>query len=818
MFHRPLIPLLVVLAGGILVGHEAAGLFEGLPLFISVCLAGSLLFLLFSSPRLRIASLLLSFFLAGILIDLGGHPPSRLTEWARQRRSAVIEGTVLEPMKVQKDLARFTVRSSRIFLEGEPHAVSETLQVTVYSFLPSLHPGDRIRFPARMRPFKNFNNPGRFDYESAMMLRGISCGASVPDGRRIVPMGPGDLPPVLAVFETARRPVRDFLKTSLSPRDDALFRALILGERQGITPSLREGFNKTGLGHILAVSGLHIGLVAWVSFFLLRTLLSRSYKLALRTDIRKLAAILTCLPVIGYTSLTGFQVSSQRAMIMVLCYLFSLILGREKDVWSTLALAGLVILAVDPHALYSISFQLSFVAVIGILWLTPAFLDRVPGYASVLPADRGFLYKIGAYFLGLVAASLSATLFLLPLISSYFHRVSLVTLPANVTVVPILGLWTLPLGLLSALLLPISSHLAGLILQAGAWGLHAVMGMVRFWSEIPFASVWVVTPNGFEMGLFYMFIFLVYFSGRRAWARRGLWVLALLVFVDAGYWTYTVRFNKDLRVTFLDVGQGNAALVECPGGKRILIDGGGFPADYFDVGRMVVAPYLWHSKIRRVDYLVLSHPQADHMNGLRFIARAFHPGEFWYNGDRVDTVPFHELMGLMESKRIRIRLPRDLVPGLTVNGVRIQVLHPLPGTRVLTHVASGSRLNNNSLVVKISYGGVSFLFPGDLEREGEKVLIENAGNALESRVLLSPHHGSRHSSSRAFLERVAPGVCVISSGEGNFFGFPHPETLDRLRDVDCRVIQIRRSGAVRCVAGPNRFEITTFLGDTESDQ
>ena len=207
-------------------------------------------------------------------------------------------------------------------------------------------------------------------------MKGLTCSASISDGRRIVPMGPGYLPFPRGLIETIQKPVRDLFKERLDTRNFALFRALILGERQGIDPGLREPFNQTGLGHILAVSGLHIGLVAWAAFFLFKWVLSRSYRLALEIDIRKMSAFLTAFPVIGYTLLAGFQVSSQRAMIMILTFLGSLILGREREVWSTLALAGLIILFLDPNALFSISFQLSFMAVIGILWLTPAILDK----------------------------------------------------------------------------------------------------------------------------------------------------------------------------------------------------------------------------------------------------------------------------------------------------------------------------------------------------------------------------------------------------------------------------------------------------------
>ncbi|MBW2615052.1 MAG: DNA internalization-related competence protein ComEC/Rec2 [Deltaproteobacteria bacterium] len=812
MFHRPLIPILFAFAGGILVAHKGLAPCQGLalPMFISITLC--LFAILFLSSRLRLALLLITFFFTGILVDSGKHHSSELLPWAINRQKVTIEGTVLEPARISDKIARLKVRAQRLFAGGKSIRINDNILVTVYNNIPHITPGDKVRFPARLRPFKNFNNPGGYDYESAMKLKGLTCAASVSDGRRIVPMGPGLLPFPGALLEKIQRPVRDLFSGNLGPEDEALFRALILGERQGISRQLREPFNRTGLGHVLAVSGLHIGLVAWISFFFFKSILSRSYKLVLKTDIQKLTALLTCVPVIGYTCLAGFQVSSQRAMIMVLAFLCSLILRREKEVWSTLALAGLIILAVDPHALFSLSFQLSFSAVVGILWLTPSVLKIIPSPHETPQRKMSIFNNISLYFIGLIAVSISATLFLLPIISFYFHRVSLVTIPANLTVVPILGLWIIPNGLLSAVILPFSAQAANLFLHLGAWGLHAIMEIIRFWSGLSWASAWVVTPNLFEMLMFYALILFIFFFKRRAWARVGLAVLTVFILVDIGYWTYRVHFNRDLKVTFLDVGQANAALVEFPGGQKMLIDGGGFPSDRFDVGKMVVAPFLWHSKIKKIDYLVLSHPQSDHMNGLRFIAKEFQPKEFWYNGDDVKTASFKELMAIIESKKIKRLLPVDLVEGRKINEAKIDYLYPPPVRKKLNLFYNGTRLNNNSLVLKISFNGKSFLFPGDLEREGEALLVSSKQNALKSDVLLSPHHGSRSSSTREFLRMVKPGICVISSGQGNFFGFPHEQTLKRLRDIGCRAIRIDRSGAVQCTVGPNdRFEVRTFI-------
>jgi competence protein ComEC len=803
MARRPLIPLLIAFVVGILTGdlgfsHPSSHIF---PLFL-ILIAVLCLSLLVPSRR-RLASFVVVFFLTGIFLNLCRDHPSELLPLARQRARVSIVGTVLEPSAKNRNPSRIVVRADEVSFDGGTVKTRERLAVTIYGHSAPFLPGERVLFRTRLRAFRNFNNPGRYDYERAMRLRGFSCAASVSDGRRIVPMGQGSLGFPMAIVESLRKPVRGFLDDKLLPQDAALLKALILGERQDIRKSLREPFQAAGVAHVLAVSGLHIGLVAWISFALFKGMLSLSYRLTLQTDVRKVAALLTCLPVVAYTCISGFQVSGQRAMMMALAFLVSMVWDREKEVWSTLALAALGILAVDPRAVFSISFQLSFIAVVGILWLGPGLHSRL----AVLVNPRVFAYRLYVYGIGLVAVTLSAIVFLLPITAFYFHRVSLVALPANLTVVPLLGFWVLPLGLLSAVTLPFSSLVADVFLRASAWGMHRMMDMIQFWSGLQWADVWVVTPNGLEIGLFYGLLGALFFLKRRPWVKGCLIILLVFVGLDVSYWIYRSQFNDHLEITYLDVGQGNAALIQFPGRETMLIDGGGFSSGDFDVGESVVAPFLLRSKIRRIDYMVLSHPQADHMGGLRFIAEHFQPKEFWYNGDRVSTPSFLELMDILEAKGIRKMAPKDLKGERDISGAKISLLHPLSGLGL-----SGSiNPNEKSLVLKISFGETTCLFPGDLEKLGEDMVVRRAGSLLKSDILLAPHHGSATSCSGAFLRQVKPQVCIISCGKGNPFRFPHEETLRRLQAFGCRIIRIDEVGAVQVSVMQKGYDIQSFL-------
>ena len=807
MFRRPLIPALVSFIAGIFLGRLALPHNHALILPLLFLIAAILIVSLLIPHRVRPHCYLSLFFLVGIFLTFNSKGHSYLADLAKEGKKVVLGGTVISPSRTIQDITGYEIKAQHLFINGNIRSIDEKIMLTVYNNGRDFTPGQRIRFPATLKNFNNLNNPGYYDYEGAMELRGFSCRASLSDGRYIVPMGRDGLSLPLEMIEALRRPVRELIRDTLSPPNQALMRALILGERQDISLEIREPFNIAGIGHVLAVSGLHIGLVACLSFFIFRRLLSISYSLMLKSDIRKIAAVMTCVPVIAYTCIAGFQVSSQRAMIMVIAYLFSILLGREKEIWSTLSLAALIVLAIDPNALFSISFQLSFLAVIGILWLAPAIHGRI-AVPSAGFGDKNLFSRIYLYISGLIAVTLSAVIFLMPITAFYFHRISVVSIPANLMAVPALGIWILPLGLLSSVFIHIYPPAARLFMELGARGLDWVMDVTQFFSRFDWASFWTVTPNIFEIALFYCLIFFVFFIRRRLFAKIGLLLVLIIISADISYWVYQTRFNRHLKVTYLDVGQGNSALIQFPGNERMLIDGGGFQTGTFDTGRMVVAPFLFRSKILRIDYLVLSHPHPDHMNGLVFIASNFNPKEFWGNRDRVENPVYDQLIKTIEEKNIKMLYPSDLAMEREIAGVKIELFHPPPVEGEPPGFSDdGVYLNNNSLVLKLSYLGKSFLFPGDIEISGESEVVQKAGKTLQSHILLASHHGSKSSSTELFLKMVKPEICVISCGKGNRFGFPHTEALKRLEDADCKIIRIDRVGAVEITAEENGFKI-----------
>ena len=670
--------------------------------------------------------------------------------------------------------------------------------------------GDVLRLPLKLRVPRNFHTPGSFDYASYLARRDIYLTAFVWDDKNIEKIEPANRPGTWLRhrLEHVRRTVGAFFDAQLSTTAAAILRALIIGDKSRLDPELRDSFTRVGVAHVLAISGLHIGLVAALAYGAWWWLLARSQYVLLMWSVPKLAALCTLPVVLLYAGLAGGSVSTLRAVIMVTVFLTALLLDQKEEVFRSLALAALIVSLIWPGAIFDISFQLSFVAVLAIFLGLHRFQswwdNRDETQAVHLSPWRRRLRR-WALLYGLV--SLSATVGTLPLVAAHFHTVPLVGFVANLLLVPFLGSAAVVLGLASAALVfihmgaaALAVWCAGAVVSLGVWMVEAI-------AALPFTAFHFVTLTLFELILFYTLCVSLLFSARlQPSGLRRVFFSCLfgLMLCDGLYWLTQRYFQTDLRVSFLDVGQGDAAVVEFPGSHVMIIDAGGFTSRTFDSGRAIVAPFLWQQKIGRIDTLVLSHPNLDHYGGLEFLAEHFGVAAFWFNGEgRSDSRRFKRLMATLQENDIQTHsLCRD-TPNREIGGVRVQILHPPCGQ-------TGLDTNDASLVLRLSHGEVDMLFSGDVEAAGERILLGTPA-PLQSEILKVPHHGSRSSSTRPFLEAVSPEIAVASLGYRNRFRFPAPEVVGRYEQQGTTLLRTDQVGTVTVRSDGKSYRIETFL-------
>ncbi len=790
--HRPLLPLVLAFALGI-AGRSLTADFDLWALALTATAA------MWTGWRLGIrrnsrGGPLLLFVALGFLALapwLPNHYPDHhlvhFTDGARYHIDGRVDQT---PRRTPDGRLRLVLQVARLGLAPDTmQPATGKLRLTVYGDAPKIRVGDHLAFKSRLRSIRSFRNPGGFDYRRYLAYRRIAATAWSRGTQLRWVAAEGGAEPWL---ESVRSHWRQFITAGLSGDAQAVMRALTIGDRQAISMPLREVFNRLGIGHLLAISGLHVGIIAIVLLAILKRGFHR-FDFFLRTGWGHATAVCATIPfIVAYGVVAGMAPSTQRAVIMVSLGLGAYLVRRQGDTLNLIALAALLILTWHPPMLFTVGFQLSFAAVLAIVLGLRHVWPRQK--TAPVAQHRQWSYRLLVF----LSVTFYATTGTLPLLMYYFHQFSIIGLVSNLIAVPLIGFTALPLGLFSLVLLPFSVTGASACLQLGGIVLDGVIAVGRWAAAFELAALDTFQPTGIEIGGYYAVAAAV-IALRTDPRAKWLLVAALMVLVaDAGYW-YHYRFgHRDLRLTVLDVGQGSAALLEFPGGATMLVDGGGYADNrVFDMGRSVLAPFLRRHKILSVDYLVLSHPSSDHMNGLVHVVRHFQPGVLIWNHDRVASESARRFRRLIAGTALRNPPFEGLAREFQIGGATVRIINP-PADYARRRDREGWRnLNNNSIVLQVSYKGQSILMPGDIERPAERELRRTMSTALRSSVLLVPHHGSRSSSSEAFVGAVSPEYIVISCGWRNRFGFPHPEVLARYRTIGSRIWRTDLDGAFK---------------------
>jgi competence protein ComEC len=689
--------------------------------------------------------------------------------------------------------------------------------------------GDLIRFKSRLRKPRNFNNPGGFDYEKHLRGRGILVRGTINTASDIVLIRKGQGNRFKMEIEKARDKLRRIITENSSPPEREIIQALLLGETKQIPPLLRENFNRTGTSHILAISGFNVAMVASFIIFLTLLVMKSSSYLLLRFNALRVAASVTLMPIVIYTFIAGFGVSVTRATIMILIFLAGILMHKERDLFNTLALAAIIILLISPLALFDISFQLSFIAVASLIFVSPLLTQLTRGETAEGIAKPACLARrIVNYLLIFILVTISATLGSTPLIVYYFNGFPLVTLPANFLIVPLLGMVTFTMGMAVMISLPLSSALAAFLVKMTSIPAKLSIEAVNFFASLPGSYVNISTPSLPEIISFYLLLIILVIiirdkvenksaaSGKAA--RRPLFLklalLALIIFFigDALYLAIGQNFRRHLEVTAIDVGQGSATLIRLPAGENILIDGGGSASGSFNVGKYVVAPYLWRQRITELEAVVLTHPHPDHLQGLLYILEKFTVHEVWTTGYTAEDELYKNFLRLLKEKACIHRIMGVETEPFRINGVAIDILNPAQALNTVDHTINFHDTNDSSLAVRLTFGKISFLFPGDISGAIEKRIIAE-GRTVKSDVIFVAHHGGFTSSTLPFLQAVKPQVAVVSCGKDNVFNLPHPDVLKRFEALPARILRTDSNGAVSITTDGHELKITTVLGN-----
>jgi competence protein ComEC len=776
MAKHPALYLVLAFGGGIVCQSSLRAPFALVVPAYAVAI--SCAFLLFTrknfsaNARLISAALLLAVFCAGVLRTALAEkiPSHEASRWADDEREVTLLGEILDAPEPRRDYWRAPILTSALQFDNSAAMPRSGVVLAYGKALQNLAPGDHVMVRGRLRLADEARNPGAFDYRAYLRANEICALFHVSDSTSVWMRRASTYWSLRGFSARTRAWVEKQIAAFARGQARALIKGLVLGQVEEIDAGVMESFARTGLIHILSVSGLHVGFIA-----LLLMLGASLLRLPKRWQWPAVVLALWF-----YAYLTGMKPPIVRASVMATVILFGGAFERDTSLLNNLGASALLILLWQPLQLFQLGFQLSFAAMFGIAYLYKPLLVC---FARILPWRLRLLH----WAIQLLAVSFAAQLATLPIVVINYGRVALTAIWGNLVVIPI-SFVTVATAALACAFAPLSEFAVqayGVVSEITA----AFMIAFTHWlAGLPWSYV-----EGVRLPPLLLLCYLILLALLVLWRKpvRARVLLAALLALDLHVWNEARQTTPKLRVTFFDVGQGDAALLEFSNGERLLIDTGPRFGES-NAGERVVAPYLHRQGIRRLHAVIISHPHADHLGGLPSLLTSIQIDTVYHNGVNSGSELEHRSVRLMDSLRVPYRALRE---GERLAGFTAAHVAALCAGAAFEAQARDAKLNEASLVIKVVYGKIALLFPGDAERLSEEHLVQH-GRALDSDLLKVGHHGSRTSSAENFLRAVTPQWAVISVGRYNRFEHPHKEVLARYEKLGIRTLRTDQTGAV----------------------
>ncbi len=685
-------------------------------------------------------------------------------------QNSIPHGDVVYQGEIQDLIRRLDGAQTGIFhvtgiIEGNiPRALPLTLNVTFFDGAATfpLRIGDTVRIRGKAKRFSHALAPGEFDPYFFGMARNIHGRIAVKNARSIS-VFPGK--PQRELAANARQFLRERLLQQVTPRETGVLLALIDGDTSLFDDEQRQIYRYVGAGHLLAVSGLQVSLLALFLFRILLLCLLFVPRIGRRSYARPIAAVLAFIFVWAFVILCGSPPSAVRAGAMASAMLLAILFARHARLVDAFGAAGLFSVLFFPACAIDPSFLLSYAAVLGLLLVTSS----------------------SHITLQAILTSLAASLVTFPLTAYLFGQVALGGILANIVLVPIAGLIQIP-GIFSGLAGAIfSNHLLAQFGANCAGVLEAMCdGMGPYLGHLSRFTI----SSGWSTILLFISAVTLFLTLQRQprWLYAGITVTCLSIVIVPNFFS-----PSGIRITVLPVGQGDSAVFEFPSGQVMIIDGGGAFSHAADPGSSVVLPFLERRGIRKIDVMVVSHPDPDHILGLITVADNMEVGEIWHSGFDVQHPLMKRLMIIAASKDIPMKATRELLGKHALGNSIVEVLAPQPTEK--TDLYEDLDVNDNSLVLAIRHGNDSALWPGDIEAMGEERFL-HANSVKAVSLVKAPHHGSKTSSTPDFVHALSPRHVIFCTKEDNLFGFPHAPVVSRWHSIGAQLWNTGTDGEI----------------------
>lgn len=681
----------------------------------------------------KIIILLLFVILSFIYVDILENEYNRIENKQIEEKAVIISDIQEKEYKYIYE-AKFLKNNKKVLI-----SIKKSQQIDKINY------GDLIYLEGKLEIPKIATNYKGFNYRQYLKTKKIQ-GIVIADNVKILKAKYKN-----NLIYQIQKKIKAIIKEKLPDETGNLLLAILVGDKKDLSEQIQINFKNSNLSHMLAVSGAHVSyIIVGLTYITQNSIMGK----------RK-GRVFCIFFLIIFMAITNFTPSVTRACIMAILTLVSKILYKKADIYTNISISALIILLYNPYSLLDLGFKLSFGGTIGII-IFMRFIKKKQEEPKLLN-----------YIKQMALVSICANIIIIPIIMNNFNTVSLTFLVSNILASPILAIIVI-VGFSIIIISIISHSLSNLLVFWLNPILNLLIKISSFCSKLPFAKILVVTPYIFNIIFYYTIIlYLVNYNELKQFIKKKTVILLSIILILSNFIFYILP--QDLKIYFIDVGQGDSTLIVTPSKKTILIDGGG--SESFDVGEKVLLPYLLDRRIRKIDYIMISHFDTDHCKGIFTVIENLKVKNIIISKQAEKSENYKKFKEIVANKKINIILVKAGDKIKIDKYIYFKILFPTE------KLIMQNPLNNNSIVSQLNYKSFKMLFTGDIEEIAEKEILNLQKDKLKSTILKVAHHGSNTSSTQEFINSVKPELALIGVGKNNTFGHPSECVVEKLRDL-----------------------------------
>jgi DNA internalization competence protein ComEC/Rec2-like protein len=710
-----------------------------------------------------------------------------------------IVGTVISNPIDKEYKNQYTLKVEKI--DENKKYQNTNLQLNVKKEKENLSYGDKIIVKGNFEEASTARNEGGFNYKQYLKTKKI-YGIVTVDKKDVKVVNKNNANIIELLANKVRNSMKGKIEQNLSDATSGLLSGMLIGDKSNLPKEIQEDFRNSSLSHILAISGMHVSYV----------MLGITFLISKMKFSKKISKIITIVILLFFIILTGKTASVERACFMSVYAILASLLHKRANVLASISISILIILIINPYSILDIGLQLSYGGTLGIVLIYP-ILKKCKKSKKEKAKENKFqklIQKIKEKILDIIRITVSANLVIFPIILYQYNTMSFTFIISNLLISSIIGIIII-LGFMSVFASYIFMPLAKVMFFLTQILLNILAQTAHLCAKLPFSKVYFPTPKIYVILIYYLFLIYIILAKRNIISvkkiSKKIFIIFIIIVIILNLIVKVIP--KEFTISFIDVGQGDSMLISTPKGKRILVDGGGTrDSENFDVGRQTLIPYLLNKGITKLDYIVISHFDSDHVGGILSVLEEL-KAEKVIICKQEENENYKKFKEIVKDKKIKVYVVKKGDNFKIEEDIYLSILWPKE------EMIKENAINNNSIVAKLSYKAFSILLTGDIEKIAEEEILKEYKNTniLKANILKVAHHGSKSSSTIEFLEKVSPQIALIGVGAKNTFGHPNQGVLNRLQNLNTKIYRTDQNGEITIkVTQWGRFFLQLFLG------